>query len=186
MVLVCKHGARLHVHSLILSKWSLVIGSFPGVAQRRNSIDGAKEGLTEFPVDDPPDVWRAVLGLLYPVTPVTELDWDNVESIYELADKYNMPGVVERCESFLMSPRCSLSPNAQDNNYVLKWLAFSASYRQHKLKEKCMQYIRLTYRSIDELRNPPEGGYLRSVLANHPAGVQYIVDILSFVMQQRR
>lgn len=188
MVLVCNDGVRLHVHSLILSKWSLVINAFPGNTQFRveRSEDSQAHGKLEFPVDEPSSVWRELLGLIYPVTPVTNLDWDNVEELYSLADKYNMPGILERCQSFLMSPRCPVGNLPSEGNYVLKWLAFAANYRHAKLQEKCMQYIRISYRSIEELRNPCPNGYLRNVLASSRSGVQCIIDIMAYVLQQRR
>lgn len=187
MVLACKDGVRLHVHSLILSKWSLVINAFPGVGQCRvEGSDSQAHRKLEFPVDESSSVWRELLGLIYPVTPVTNLDWDNVEELYSLADKYNMPGILERCQSFLMSPRCPVGSVPSEGNYVLKWLAFAANYRHAKLQEKCMQHIRIGYRSIEELRNPTPNGYLRNVLASSRSGVQCIIDIMAYVLQQRR
>lgn len=111
---------------------------------------------------------------------------DNVERIYTLADKYNMPGILERCEAFLMSVNNALSIYASDSNYVIKWLTFATKHNQVNLREKCMQFVRLGYRKIDELRFPEEDGYLKSELVKLPAGVDCVIDLLSFVIQQRR
>lgn len=97
-----------------------------------------------------------------------------------------MPGVLERCEAFLLGHKNTLSNYIGDTNYVLRWLAFAAKFDQSGLREKCMHYIRLNHRAIDELRNPKEDGVLKSELATTPAGVDCIVEILSFVLQQRR
>ncbi|GMH42453.1 hypothetical protein BSKO_10372 [Bryopsis sp. KO-2023] len=182
LTIVCKDGVKLHVHSLIMSKWSEVFGALPAV--RDKVMESVRT--SEITVEEESAAWRELLGLIYPVSPLTILEWESVGRIFDLADKYNMPGVLERCEAFLMSTRNGLSSYEQDNNYALKWLAFAAKYNQRKLHEKCMQYIRLSYRSIDELRCPREGGVLKSELAAMPSGVDCIVEILSFVMQQRR
>lgn len=127
---------------------------------------------------------------------------ENVGRIFELADKYVMPGILQRCQAFLLSPNTTFGSIRLRNDYVLKWLAFAAQYHQKPLADKCMQFIRLNYRScfqtvllkpvslhrvIEELKNSsPERCTLRDVLAKTPEGVNYIIEILQFVMQQRR
>lgn len=111
---------------------------------------------------------------------------DNVDRVFHLADKYDMPGVLERCEAFLLGHKNNLSNYVEDTNYVLRWLAFAAKFDQSSLREKCMQYLRVNHRAIEELRSPKEDGVLKSELAASPAGVDCIVEILSFVLQQRR
>lgn len=111
-----------------------------------------------------------------------------------------MPGIVSRCSVFLMSANATFSVIRMKNDYVLKWLSFAAKYHQKALADKCMQFIRLNYRfdaiecskndvfkrSIEELKCSPEKSYLRDALATTPEGVNYIIEILQFVVQQRR
>ena len=124
-----------------MSKWSHVIRKCPGVQKTCPSP------VVDFSVEETSCLWREVLGIIYPSAPVTIIGWENVGRIFSLADKYEMPGLLQRCEAFLLSNGTTFSTSRLRNDYVLKWLAFAAQYRQKALAEKCMQFIRLNYRS---------------------------------------
>lgn len=66
--IVCKDGVRLSVHSLIMSKWSKVIHDILS-----DSSD------TDFHVVESSSIWKEVLGIIYPVSPVTIIDWVHLE-----------------------------------------------------------------------------------------------------------
>eukprot|EP00210_Caulerpa_lentillifera_P008232 g7859.t1 len=173
--ILCSDGVRLSVHSLIMSKWSRVI---------HDALSSPVDG--DFRVEESSSIWKEALGIIYPVTPVTIIDWENVARIFRLGDKYQMTGLQQRCEGFLLSADTKFFTNPNRSDYVLKWLAFAAQFRQTQLGEKCMNFIKTHYKLIDELRLPPKDGYIRGELASTKEGVSYIIDILQFVMQQRR
>lgn len=70
MVITCKDGVKLHVHSLIITKWSFVFDSMP-----RISDAGSKDKASCLTVEEESTAWVELLGFLYPISPVSVLDW---------------------------------------------------------------------------------------------------------------
>lgn len=71
LIIKCKDGVELHVHLLIMSKWSTVFRCMPDTNDHAKS----KTSPAHVNVEEDAAVWRELLGLIYPATPVTILDW---------------------------------------------------------------------------------------------------------------
>lgn len=71
---------------------------------------------------------------------------ENVARLFRIADKYEMPGIQQRCEGFLLSPDTKFGITPNRSNYVLKWLSFAAKFRQIELGDKCMHFIKAHYK----------------------------------------
>lgn len=66
-----------------------------------------------------------------------------------MGDKYQMHGVLQRCEGFLLSEDTNLTSDPRRSDYVMKWLAFAAQYNHEELGKKCMRCIKANYKWDD-------------------------------------
>lgn len=81
LIIKCKDDVKLHVHSLIMSKWSTVFRCMPDTNENFKP-EGSPASVN---VEEDAGVWRELLGLIYPATPVTILEWvGTIGSIVEL------------------------------------------------------------------------------------------------------
>lgn len=97
-------------------------------------------------VGDSRKSWLYVLQLIYPSSLVRRppVAWLNLDSVLQLADKYDIKPVFNVCEDFLLQSSTSLSSSVNDHNYVWKWLIFADKKNMGAVVTKCIQFIKVT------------------------------------------
>lgn len=137
VVLVVGHH-RLHVHRAVLAVWSPVFeemftSKFQGNGKKEIPIYGGQNEIIE------------LLQMIYPSVG-EKLTEENCHRLLELAHRYQMKVIVQRCENFIIR---MMSLNSSKEEF-LRELVFAQRYNLQKLKhESIKQAQRLT---LEELK----------------------------------
>jgi hypothetical protein len=87
----------LPAHSQLLKLWSeplaAAVDALPAAGGRDRVL----------PLEATVNDWCAVAAMLYPVAEPATMSWDIVEAVAVLADKYNIPSLLQRAATFLLS-----------------------------------------------------------------------------------
>ncbi|GFR41603.1 hypothetical protein Agub_g2327, partial [Astrephomene gubernaculifera] len=102
ITLECKEGVKLEALRCALSNASPIL-------REALSLKLAKPGVLELPEDNAAD-WELMIRMIQPGTyPPAAVNWENVERLLHLADKYDMAVVRGYCANFLSRNTSSLT-----------------------------------------------------------------------------
>lgn len=122
-----KTTVTVPAHSFILKKWSTVlaealnIGSYSSskssTTERSDNADSVIYG--SIPLDgSDKEGWLLAMELVYPVVPPIEMNWDSLEVLLHIADKYGMVALLRHLGNFIAINMKHLSYTPDSNQLV--------------------------------------------------------------------
>lgn len=120
-------------HSLTLRLWSAVLRE--AIKLKSSDISGKiRIPMTDTSKED----WLMAMEYLYPVTPQPVTNWDNLEPMLALADKYCMPALIQRLGAFLKHKIKKLELSSSSKLFVWKWIYVADRYGLGDMAKQCI------------------------------------------------
>lgn len=127
-------------HSCVLKLWSGVLASMFAAVHRQAKGGSSSQQIIKIPMPgtDRED-WLLAMEFVYPVIPAPSLTWDTVQTMLELASKYDMPALTERAGQFKEQHNQELSTTPCSKLFVWKWVLLTDKYRLFDVATVCMK-----------------------------------------------
>eukprot|EP00877_Chromochloris_zofingiensis_P003824 jgi/Chrzof1/13442/Cz07g33110.t1 len=134
IILVFEDGTTLPAHSVTLGQHSTVLFT----AVRLQSYKRDHDGKLRLPISgDMQAAWVEMLKFMYPVLPRAQVSWRNAETLFVLADKYDMPYIMDVVSSFLLDSVNTFSTTPGRLDSVASWMRLASTCGQKKVLNKC-------------------------------------------------
>jgi len=143
--------AELPSHSQVISLWSEVLRKAARLSHRNSS----SPRVIPMPGTKSSD-WLTVAQFMYPGGQA-ELSWKNLKIVLMVADKYDMPDLINRATSWLDRNIKELNDRDDSRLYIWRWLPLlDATFGpSHPLCQECISLIAASFRdtlSPDKMR----------------------------------